>query len=175
MTLSSIACGAPGSPFRLGRVHSVPTVSSAFLALHSLPRALKELKGVPLSLLDRALSIQMFSRVFPGVAPEEQVRLKTNNSAIQLLSVLSGGGVAWIPSYVHAVVRGLHVVPVENVFSSDIWLSRRQTSIETARADRLWDWVIGNFDHKTCPWFRDEYLPPETFAEAYRGVQLSLA
>jgi DNA-binding transcriptional LysR family regulator len=160
---------------RLGRIHSVPTVGSKFLANRKMPRNLAELKGQKLVLLDRPLSLQMFSRTFPGIAQEEIVALRTNNPMVQLMSVLSGAGFAWIPTYIHAVVPGLHVVPIEGVFSTDIWLARSAASEGLARVTNLWNWIAESFSHARAPWFRDDYIAPDLFPDANKIGELGAA
>lgn len=110
------ACCKRFKSVRLGRIRSVPTVNEKFLKAHRMPGDIDQLKRHRLILLDRPISHQIISRAFPGVAQEEVVRLRTNHSMVQLSAVPTGGGFAWIPTYMHAVLRSLRVCPLARFF-----------------------------------------------------------
>lgn len=136
-----------------------------------MPESLEQLSRHRMVLLDRPIAHHVFSRVFPGVAQDDLVRLRTNNSVAQLSIVLNGGGFAWIPTYVDALIPSLLVVPIDLVFSSNVWLARR-TGVASAHLDDLWRWIVSRFDGEKFPWFCDQYIPPERFDD--RHVQMPL-
>jgi hypothetical protein len=89
-----------------------------------------------------------------------------------LWAIIKGAGIGWSPTYIH--VMGPKMVPldIDAVFPFDIWLTYHPDAARVPRVRRLIDWIIENFDPKTFPWFRDEFIHPRDLPSHYHGPPL---
>jgi hypothetical protein len=77
-----------------------------------------------------------------------------------------------LPTYAQAI--GAQLVPLDlGVHETvDIWLTYHPDARRIARVSRMIDWAIKAFSPQKFPWFRDEFIPPNELAAAYRGEPL---
>ena len=159
---------------RLGRIHSMPAAAPCYLAIYGTPKTVDDLRKhrLAVQLADQTKSQEFYDRLFPGVALSELVKFSTNNSTALLWAIIKGAGIGWSPTYIH--VMGPKMVPLDigAVFPFDIWLTYHADAARVPRVRRLIDWVIENFDPKTFPWFRDEFIHPRDLPSLYHGPPL---
>jgi len=57
----------------------------------------------------------------------------------------------------------------------DIWLVYHPDAKRVSRIQRTIEWLIQCYDPRRYPWFRDEFIHPDRFADHYKGPPLSRA
>lgn len=96
--------------------------------------------------------------------------LESNSSTVIMTAILSGAGIATVPSYCFRDHPDLVIVgPVTSV-PIKLWLVAHHGAKDTARVKRVAEWLRGLFDTKVNPWFREEFVPPERFAAELAAV-----
>jgi hypothetical protein len=56
--------------------------------------------------------------------------------------------------------------------SLEIWLTYRADAKRVARVCKTIEWIVQSYDPRRYPWFRDEFIHPERFAQTYKGPKL---
>ena len=152
----------------------MPAAAPSYLAIYGTPKTVDDLRKHRLAVqfADQTKSQEFYDRLFPNVAPGELVKFSTNNSTALLWAIIKGAGIGWSPTYIH--VMGPKMVPldIDAIFPFDIWLTYHPDAARVPRVRRLIDWIIENFDPKTFPWFRDEFIHPRDLPNHYRGPPL---
>jgi DNA-binding transcriptional LysR family regulator len=156
---------------KLGRMHLVFFASQSYIDTFGVPKSLSDLKRhrVVLQADDRPVAKQWYDQLFPGMAPESFISLRTNVSSQNYWSIIKGAGIGLLPTYVHAI--GAPLVPVELGVNLpiDIWMTYHPGAARIPRVRRLANWLVAAFSPKSFPWFRDEFIPPGELAKHYRG------
>jgi DNA-binding transcriptional LysR family regulator len=159
---------------RLGRIHSMLAAAPSYLAIYGTPKTVDDLRKHRLAMqfADQTKSHELLSGLFPDVELRKLVRFSTNNSTALLWAIIKGAGIGWSPTYMH--VMGPKMVPldIDAVFPFDIWLTYHPDAARVPRVRRVIDWIIENFDPKTFPWFRDEFIHPRDLPRRYHGPPL---
>jgi DNA-binding transcriptional LysR family regulator len=159
---------------RLGRIHSMLAAAPSYLALYGTPKTVEDLRKHRLAMqfADQTQSQEVLNGLFPGVARSDLVKFSTNNSTALLWAIIKGAGIGWSPTYIH--VMGPKMVPldIDAIFPFDIWLTYHPDAARVPRVRRLIDWIVENFDPKTYPWFRDEFIHPRDLPSQYHGTPL---
>jgi DNA-binding transcriptional LysR family regulator len=159
---------------RLGRMHSMPAAAQSYLDIYGTPKTVDDLRNhrLAVQLADQTRSQEFYSTFFPGLALAELVKFSTNNSTALLWAIIKGAGIGWSPTYIH--VMGPKMVPLDIglVFPFDIWLTYHADAARVPRVRRMIDWIVENFDPKTFPWFRDEFIHPRDLPSHYHGPAL---
>ena len=162
---------------RVGRIHSMPAASPAYLDRYGVPKSLEELRAkhrLTLQFADQTGTQELYERLFPGVPYVDLVAFRTNSSSALLWSLIKGAGIGWAPTYIHAI--GPQIVPVDIdpslIFGFDVWLSYHPDAARIPRVRRLIDWVKECFSAARYPWFRDEFIHPRDLPGMYDGPPL---
>jgi DNA-binding transcriptional LysR family regulator len=160
---------------RLGRIHSMPAASPSYLAIYGTPKIITDLfkHRLAMQFADQTKSQEIFSGIFPDLDLRKLVKFSTNNSTALLWGIIKGAGIGWSPTYVHAM--GPKMVPLDidaTIFPFDIWLTYHPDAARVPRVRRMIDWIVENFDPKTFPWFRDEFIHPRDLPGQYHGPPL---
>ena len=96
--------------------------------------------------------------------------LESNSSAVVMTAILSGAGIATVPSYCFRDHPDLVIVgPVASV-PIKLWLVSHHGAKDAARVKRVAEWLRALFDTKVNPWFREEFVPPNRFAAELAAV-----
>jgi len=159
---------------KLGRLHFMVYASESYLEAFGQPKDQVDLRNHKLLIqatTDRQWA-DLYDRVFPGVPVAELLAWRSNVPSAHLWSVVAGGGIGVLPTYVS--VLGVPIVPLDvGVHETiDIWLTYHPDVKRIARVREVINWLIKRFSPATYPWFRDEFVHPHDFAKAYRGPTL---
>ncbi|WP_363331202.1 LysR family transcriptional regulator [Bradyrhizobium sp.] len=156
---------------RLGRIHSMPAAAPSYLAIYGTPRTVDDLRKHRLALqfADQTKTQENLASLFPGVPLKELVTFSTNNSTALLWAIIKGAGIGWSPTYIHAMGPKMVPLDIDAIFPHDIWLTYHPDAARVPRVRRLIDWIMENFDPKTFPWFRDEFIHPHDLPRHYHG------
>jgi DNA-binding transcriptional LysR family regulator len=112
---------------------------------------------------------ELYQKALPGLSPASMVFLRNNTGSTHFSSVANGAGIGALPTYVHSVAN---LVPLHlgiNV-AHDIWLTYRADAKRIPRIARTIEWIQQAFDPRRFPWFRDEFIHPDRFADIYKGT-----
>ena len=160
---------------RLGRIHSMPAAAPSYLAIYGTPKTIGDLTKhrFALQFADQTRSHDLFGQLVPGAELSKLIKFSTNNSTALLWAITRGAGIGWVPTYLHHVI-GPKMVPLEidAVFPFDMWLTYHPDAARVSRVRRIIDWIVENFDPKTFPWFRDEFIHPRDLPQLYDGPRL---
>lgn len=151
---------------KLGTLHFVPWASPAYLERHGSPRAPEELLRHRLldhhaDEIDARADIGNWNTWYQLARAANLISYTTNSSASMYAAIQAGLGIGMLPTYVCECTEG--IVPLNLGLSthSDIWLTYHPNLQGTARMRAVIDWIKSVFDHRTWPWFRDEFCPPK--------------
>jgi len=162
---------------KLGRLHMMFFAAKSYLDAHGYPTSVSDLAKHRFVVLsnDAGSWENFYRKIFTEFSPTDLVVLRNNVSSTHFWSVVEGMGIGALPSYVQAVGAGL--VPLEIDFDTriDIWLTYRSEAKRIARIRRTIEWLIQAYDPRRFPWFRDEFIHPDRFAEIYKGGTLKSA
>ena len=156
---------------KLGRLHLMFFGSKSYFERHGYSTDLSDPSKHRFVVLtdDAGRWEELYRSVFPGHSPAGLVVLRSNVSSTHFWSVAQGIGIGALPSYVKAL--GADLVPIEwdLGLKVDVWLTYRADAKRIARVRKTIDWLVQAFDPRCYPWFRDEFVHPDRFAELYKG------
>lgn len=150
---------------KIGRLHAVPFAGQSYVETYGLPRTKEEFlkHRIVLQIADQTQTSEIYERLFPGIPQQGFVAMHNNASTAHVAAISSGVGIGWAPTYVHAL--GTNIVPVDISddfrLPFDIWLTYHTDAGRIPRVRKIIDWVIGAFDPRKFPWFRDEFIHPD--------------
>lgn len=159
---------------KLGRLHSIPFASQAYIDTYGTPKTLEELfkHRVVLQVAEQTAMQEIYDRVAPGVPQVGFVSLRTNVGSAHYWAIAKGAGIGWLPTYARALSARVVPVPLDLRFTFDVWLTYHPDANRIPRVRRMIDWLIDAFDSKKYPWFRDDFIHPSELAKEYRGPPL---
>ena len=159
---------------KLGRLHFVLFAAQSYLQTFGTPKTAQDLAQhrILIQSDDNVQWRKLYDRLFPGLPTVGLVALRTNVSSAHYWSIAKGAGIGVLPTYAQAI--GAQLVPLDlGVHETvDIWLTYHPDARRIARVSRMIDWAIKAFSPQKFPWFRDEFIPPNELAAAYRGEPL---
>lgn len=161
----SIRSGMPEAPdlisMKLGTLHFVPWASPAYLERHGTPLKPDDL------LNHRLLDHRIYSlddgdwAVWLGLAHAANlITYVTNSSASMLNAIRAGVGIGMLPTYVCEFADDIVPLDLGLRTYSEMRLVYHPDLQHTARVRAVIDWIKDLFDHRTRPWFRDEFHVP---------------
>jgi DNA-binding transcriptional LysR family regulator len=151
---------------KLGTLHFIPWASAGYLERHGTPRK-------PEDLLEHRLLDHRVYYVEEGdwdqwlglARAANLITYMTNSTAPMLNAVKAGVGIGMLPTYACECTSGIVPLDLGLRTYSEIRLVYHPSIQNTARVRVVIDWVKSLFDHKTWPWFRDEFHSPTQFVK----------
>jgi DNA-binding transcriptional LysR family regulator len=159
---------------KLGRLHSIPFASKAYIDTYGTPETLEQLfkHRVVLQVAEQTAMQEIYDRVAPGVPQVGFVSMRTNVGSAHYWAIAKGAGIGWIPTYACALSSRVVPIALDLRFTFDVWLTYHPDANRIPRVRRMIEWLIDAFDPKKYPWFRDEFIHPSQLAKEYRGGPL---
>ena len=160
---------------KLGRLHMMFFASRSYLEAHGNPASLSDLSAHRFAILtdDAGRWEDYYRRFFAGISPASLVVFRSNVSSAHHIAVVQGVGIGALPTFVPALGSDLVPLGIDIDTSFDIWLTYRSDAKRIARMRKAIDWLIQLYDPRRFPWFRDELVHPNRFAELYKGSALA--
>ncbi|MBO0904513.1 LysR family transcriptional regulator [Jiella sonneratiae] len=159
---------------QLGRLHTMPFASRAYLEKYGTPRSIADLvhHRIVVQQTEQLQHID-FSAVFGLELGERMVKLNTNFASAHYWAIAKGAGIGLLPNY--AIAIGADVVPVDIdlVFSLDIWMAVHPEVRKTIRHRAFIDWLAESFSSHRFPWFGDSFMPPHEIAARFSEEDLA--
>jgi DNA-binding transcriptional LysR family regulator len=156
---------------KLGSLHLMLWASQAYVREYGRPMNLADLKRHRFILLEDEMTQweEEYRKTFPGLSPESMISFRINTTVTHSWAVAGGGGIGILPSYLAAL--GGDLVPLDLIkpIKLDIWLAYHPGAKRIPRVSKVMDWIIKSYDPRRMPWFRDEFIHPDQFAQLYRG------
>jgi len=151
---------------KLGRLHLHAFASQDYLDNYGKPTSIDELvnhkfvQQVAPQLDDRILA-----NLFGLDDISDMTSIRSNTSTAHFYAIEKGAGIGVLPTF--AVALGAPVVPLDiaRPHHLDVWLTFHPDVKKTPRKLRVISWLREIFDPKIYPWFRDEFIHPDTLAE----------
>ena len=101
--------------------------------------------------------------------------LVSNSTTAVLAAAVSGAGICAAPSVFCHLYPGLQIVGPEVSIPIRLWLVTRRETLDSARVQRLAQWLRTLFDTKVNPWFREEFIVPRDFRAELAAIAGRLA
>jgi DNA-binding transcriptional LysR family regulator len=158
---------------KLGTLHFVPWASPDYVERNGAPTTPEELLRHRLldhRSYDRDREFGVWNDWFALAHVANLISYVTNSSASMLSAIQSGLGIGMLPTYVCECVEGIVPLSLDLHTSSEIWLTYHPNIQGTARVREVIDWTKTVFDHRTWPWFRDEFHPPKVPPNKPRSI-----
>ena len=146
----------------LGTVHFMPFASRGYIERHGMPKSVKELTEH--RLIDQAqylISRGSWATWFES-AQLKHTALFTNQSAFLARAVLSGAGIALMPTYMVLVDPGFVPIDIDMHFSLRLFVSfERERAKKQAVRTTLNFLRQLMFDADAMPWFGEDFSLPD--------------
>lgn len=159
---------------KLGRLHMMLFAAKSYLDVHGYPAKVSELANHRFVVMadHEQRWEEHYEKLFPDFSPASLIRQRNNLGSTHFSAVLAGAGIGALPSYTSIWTKSL--VPLHLGINSalDIWLVYRADAKRIDRVRRTIEWVGQVYDPRRFPWFRDEFIHPDRFAEIYKGPAL---
>ncbi|HWE47743.1 MAG TPA: LysR family transcriptional regulator [Caulobacteraceae bacterium] len=114
----------------------------------------------------------------PATTPAlQQLALKpvVTNSSLAMVELIKGGsGIGPLPTAVLTVEPDLEMLDIGMIASVTLWMSVRREVEQSARVQRVAEWLKQTFDGRTRPWFRAEFVHPRDFGDAIQPARPAL-
>ena len=159
---------------KLGHLHVMLFAAPSYLEAHGVPATLEELERHRFAVFadEDGRWEGAYQKFFGGLSPQGLVMLRNTSSAGHLWSVIKGAGIGALPTYAKALGANLVPLNFDAIEKHEIWLAYHPDSKRIARIRRTIEWLVQCYDPRRYPWFRDEFIHPERFAELYKGGPL---
>jgi DNA-binding transcriptional LysR family regulator len=95
-----------------------------------------------------------------------QMRIRTNSSAVSFTAVKNGAGIGGMPTAILSLDPALVMLDLPPGPAIKLWLAHHRDSARSARIRSVIDWLREQFDPRTKPWYREEFIHPRDFAAA---------
>jgi DNA-binding transcriptional LysR family regulator len=92
--------------------------------------------------------------------------LETNSSSMLFETLRAGGGLAVAPTAVKSFAPELVMVYPEPMSHIKLWMVYHRDAMDKARVRTTADWIKSIFDGRKFPWFREDFVHPDTFEKA---------
>ena len=162
---------------KLGRLHIMLFAAASYVDAHGQPAHLSELAKHRVVILtdDEGQWEEHYQKYLPGLSPAKMVALRNNIGSAHFSAIANGAGIGFLPTYVQGM--GAKLVPLHLGLTStqDIWLTYRADAKRITRIRQTIEWIMQAFDPRRFPWFRDDFIHPDRFAEIYKGPPLENA
>ena len=100
-----------------------------------------------------------------------QMRIKTNSSAVSFAAVKNGAGIGAMPTAILSLEPSLVMLELPPGPAVKLWLAHHRDSARSARIGRVIEWLQEQFESRTKPWYREEFIHPRDFADALKAGQ----
>lgn len=157
---------------KLGRLHMVLWASSAYLAEHGRPVSRADLRKHRFSVLignDQSGWEVAYQNGLGIVPSPSTVTLRTNSGNTHFWTVVSGAAIGVLPTYPAVFGTDLVLLDLIEPFPTDVWLVYHPSAKRISRIRKVIDCIVQAFDARRMPWFRDEFIHPDRFAQLYKG------
>jgi DNA-binding transcriptional LysR family regulator len=156
---------------KLGRLHLMLFAAKSYLDTYGYPATISDLNQHRFVVMvdDEKQWEQDYKKAFPDFSPNHVVSLRNNVSSAHFSAIANGAGIGALPTYVQAIGGGLVPLNMEIDSAHDIWLAYRADAKRVARIGQTISWITQMFDPRRFPWFRDEFIHPDRFADLYKG------
>jgi DNA-binding transcriptional LysR family regulator len=163
----SVQLSRPTAPdvkaIKIGRLHLAFFASPSYLKTHGQPKNQEELRRhrFVLQAPEPTSAHQIYKVLFPEPLPRNLVVMRNNVSTGNYIAIAKGAGIGLLPTYAAAVTDAIVPLDFDFTYSFDIWLSSHPVGNRIPRVRDAIEWIIGAFNPKRYPWFRDEYIQPK--------------
>lgn len=149
----------------LGWVHYVALAAEDYLSIYGTPTNLLEAFQHRI-LLHTAYQNQVerwMAKARP-VMEAVDAGFVTDDGPALLMAARCGAGIAVLPSYAAWLEPELRLLEVGQLARLRFWMIFDKDRGDIVRCRRVIDWIKSVFDHRTNPWFREEFISPQDFA-----------
>jgi len=161
---------------KLGRLHMILFASRSYIAKHGRPTRLADLRKHRLITMSSEAGVQWeddYRRALGELSSSgDPVVLRTNSNSALVWAIAGGAGIGFLPSYAAAVSEDFIPLDLMKPFPLDIWLVYHAGAKDIPRIRRAMDWIMKSFAPRNMPWFRDEFVHPDKFAQLHKGPKL---
>jgi DNA-binding transcriptional LysR family regulator len=162
---------------KLGRLHLMLFAAASYVEAHGRPSHLSDLGNHRVVILtnNEGQWEKDYQKYLPDMSPAKIVALRNNIGSAHFSAIANGAGIGFLPTYVQGMGAKLVPLHLGPTSTQDIWLTYRADAKRITRIRQTIEWIIQAFDSRRYPWFRDEFIHPDRFAEIYKGSPLQNA
>lgn len=155
----------------IGFVHFAPFASRNYLDTYGTPTTAQAMLGHrTVQLSSQQLQQENWDPKADAVRKLSMYNIETNCSAFLIMSVLSDGGIAYMPTCSATMMPDLVMLGEQPVASTTLYLVYDPHVRKVARAAKLIDWIKAAFDPQLHPWFRRDFVHPRDFPEREKSI-----
>lgn len=149
----------------LATVHYAPFASERYLATYGAPKSQAELVAHR-TIHHSAVQLQRetWDPKAEAVRTLSAYNVETNCSATLVMALLSGAGIAFLPTCAAAFIPNIIMLGEAPAASPKLYLVYDPNVARIARARAVIDWLKETFAGDANPWFGEEFVHPREFA-----------
>jgi DNA-binding transcriptional LysR family regulator len=149
---------------RLATYHYCLFASPDYVRLYGRPRTLAEVADH--RVIDMTAHTRQPETWHPKAAALQKLwnsQIETNSSAVVMVAVRGGAGIAALPTVALTVAPELVMIGDTPLAKLTLWLVHHADAAKTERLRRVIAWLNQVFDNRENPWYREEFVPPSEF------------
>ena len=155
---------------KIATLHFMLFASDEYLREHGVPTSFDDIAG--------HVFVQQES---PGLVPgsihhylgeqalQALLAFKFNSSFSHYWAVVSGIGIAVMPTYARIITRRVRPIDVPFQMRFELWMSYRREARHSQPVRKVVDWLRNSFDPALYPWFADQFIHPDTFTAGHEN------
>lgn len=161
----------------LATLHYVLVAAPEYLETYGTPTSLGHAASDHRSLKHIAQTYQRetWSPKATAVEALASFSVISNSSSAIMSAVVAGAGICTAPSLFCHLFPKLQIVGAPTSFPIQLWTVVRREALASGRVQRVLRWLVAQFDTKTNPWFRDEFVSPHLFDQELQKLHHRLA
>jgi DNA-binding transcriptional LysR family regulator len=158
---------------KLASIHVMPFASDQYLRSHGHPATLDELVGHHCVQQDSPGTNYDAIRLFFGTEMlRDFVRIQVNSSYSLFWAIASGVGIGALPTYIRSISRRVCPLSLPIQLKFELWASYGHPARQSEPVRTAMQWLRESFDSKSYPWFGDQFVHPDDFAEPFDDSQV---
>ncbi len=151
---------------KIATVHQMPFASKAYIEQFGAPKSIEDAVNHKIILFDAPGVNSEAADLYLGADVLNRVSKSTFNTGYSFFwSVISGNGVAVLPTYVRSLSDVVIPIDVPLRFKFDIWLSFHRSGKDSTPIREAIDWLQSCFNTAHYPWFSENFVHPNEFEE----------
>jgi DNA-binding transcriptional LysR family regulator len=153
---------------KIATLHFMLFASDEYLREHGVPASFDDVAGHVFVQQESPGMVPESIRHYLGEAAlQKLLAFKFNSSFSHYWAVVSGIGIAAMPTYARIITRRVRPIDIPFQMRFELWMSYRREARNSEPVRKVVDWLRKSFDPVLYPWFADHFVHPNAFTDGY--------